>query len=177
MSYWFTCFLLYSFLGYCLEKLFALAVHSDRQVRKCFLLLPLCPVYGLAMVAVLLVTVPALPFWIRVVMGAVICTGIEYLVHLFYDKVFHTQFWDYSDLSFHIGGRVCPHFAIIWGILSTVAVEYIHPMLSVIAGAAPSAAVYALWLLLAADCVFTSSLLLRSHDTELLSLSALLSQQ
>ena len=30
MSYWFTCFLLYSFLGYCLEKLFARAVHSDR---------------------------------------------------------------------------------------------------------------------------------------------------
>lgn len=177
MSYWFTCFLLYSFLGYCLEKLFARAVHSDRQVRKCFLLLPLCPVYGLAMVAVLFVTAPALPFWIRVVIGAVICTGIEYLVHLFYDKVFHTQFWDYSDLSFHIGGRVCPHFAIIWGILSTVAVEYLHPILSVIAAAVPPAAAYALWLLLAADCVFTSALLLRSHDTELLSLSALLSQQ
>ena len=177
MSYWFTCFLLYSFLGYCLEKLFAHAVHSERQVRKCFLFLPLCPVYGLAMVAVLYVAAPALPFWIRVVTGAVICTGIEYLVHLFYDRVFHTQFWNYSDLSFHIGGRICPHFAIIWGILSTVAVEYIHPTLAIIAAAAPPVVVYALWLLLAADCVFTSALLLRSHDTELLSLSALLSQQ
>ena len=177
MSYWFTCFLLYSFLGYCLEKLFARVTHSDRQVRKCFLLLPLCPVYGLAMVTVLYVTAPDLPFWIRVVTGAVICTGVEYLVHLFYDKVFHTQFWDYSDLSFHIGGRICPHFAIIWGILSAAAVDFVHPLLSPIAAAAPRSIVYALWLLLAADCVLTSALLLRSHDTELLSLSALLSQQ
>ena len=177
MSYWFTCFLLYSCLGYCLEKLFARAMRSERQVRKCFLLLPLCPVYGLAMVAVLLITPPALPFWIRVVMGAGICTGVEYLVHLFYDKVFRTQFWNYSDLSFHIRGRVCPHFAIIWGILSTVAVDYFHPILSAVATAAPPAMVYALWLLFAVDCVFTAALLLRSHDTELLSLSTLLSQQ
>ena len=177
MSYWFSCFLIYSFLGYLLEKLFARAVHSDRQVRKCFLLLPLCPVYGLAMTAVLYLTPPDLPFWVRVVTGAVICTGVEYLVHLFYDKVFHTQFWDYSDLSGNIGGRVCPHFAIIWGILSAAAVDVIQPLLSPIAAAIPPAAVFCLWMLLAVDCVFTSALLLRSHDTELLSLSALLSQQ
>ena len=177
MSYWFSCFLIYSFLGYLLEKLFARTVHSDRQVRKCFLLLPLCPVYGIAMVAVLLLTPAEMPFWIRVVTGAVICTTAEYLVHLFYDKVFQTRFWDYSDLSFHIGGRICPHFALIWGILSAAAVEYVHPLLAPIALAAPPYAVFFLWMLLALDCVLTSTLLLRRHDTELLSLRALLAQQ
>lgn len=177
MSYWFFCFLLYSFLGYGLEKLFARATHSDRQVRKCFLLLPLCPVYGAAMVAVLLLTPTALPFWVRVVTGAVICTGTEFLVHLFYDKVFQTQFWDYSDLSFHINRRICPHFAIIWGILSALAAEYIHPLLSPIAAAVPPAVVFCVWMLLAVDCVFTSALLFRRHDTELLSLSALFAQR
>ena len=44
---WFWLFLLYSFAGYGLEKLFAAATASPQQVRKCFLLLPLCPVYGL----------------------------------------------------------------------------------------------------------------------------------
>ena len=58
MSRWYVYFLFYSFAGYVLEKLFARAIHSDRQVRKCFLLLPLCPVYGLAMTAVL-----ALALW------------------------------------------------------------------------------------------------------------------
>ncbi|MBR3704442.1 MAG: putative ABC transporter permease [Oscillospiraceae bacterium] len=177
MSYWFSCFLMYSFLGYLLEKLFARVTRSERQVRKCFLLLPLCPVYGLAMVAVLLLTPAALPFWVRVVTGAVICTTVEYLVHLFYDKVFQTRFWDYSDLSGNICGRICPHFALIWGILSAAAVEYVHPLLALAASAVPPYAVFGLWMLLAFDCVLTSTLLLRRHDTELLSLSALLTQQ
>jgi len=46
-------FWLYSFLGYLLEKAFAAASASPHQTRKCFLLLPLCPVYGLAVLAVL----------------------------------------------------------------------------------------------------------------------------
>ena len=177
MAFWFSSFLIYSFLGYCLEKLFAYTTHSDRQVRKCFLLLPLCPVYGAAMVTVLLLPYAEFPFSVRVVIGAVVCTGVEYLVHLFYDKVFHTQFWDYSDLSFHIGGRICPHFAIIWGILSTIAVDYIHPTVSTIASAVPNPIVFCAWMVLSLDCVLTSALLRRYNDTELLSLSALRSQQ
>ena len=46
---WLFCF--YSFLGYLLERMFAKITASPRQVRKGFLLLPLCPAYGLAMVA------------------------------------------------------------------------------------------------------------------------------
>ena len=51
--YTFWLFLLYSFGGYLLEKLYAWARRSSHRVRKCFLLLPLCPVYGLALLAVL----------------------------------------------------------------------------------------------------------------------------
>ena len=42
----------YSFLGYLLERLYAAATRSPRQVRKGFLLLPLCPVYGLGILMV-----------------------------------------------------------------------------------------------------------------------------
>ena len=45
-------FCMYSFLGYLLERLYAAATRSPRQVRKGFLLLPLCPVYGLGVLAV-----------------------------------------------------------------------------------------------------------------------------
>ena len=53
MSQWFLYFLFYSLAGCGLEKLYARAIRSPRRQRKCFLLLPLCPVYGLAMTAVL----------------------------------------------------------------------------------------------------------------------------
>ena len=48
--YWFA----YSFLGYCSEKLFAAATRSSHRLRRCFVFLPLCPVYGFAMVTILL---------------------------------------------------------------------------------------------------------------------------
>lgn len=43
---WFWLVIFYSFGGYLLEKGYAAAVRSPHRVRKCFLLLPLCPVYG-----------------------------------------------------------------------------------------------------------------------------------
>ena len=46
-------FWIYSFLGYLLEKLFAKVTRARQQGRKGFLLLPLCPVYGLGMLSVL----------------------------------------------------------------------------------------------------------------------------
>ena len=53
MSLWLWTFWTYSFLGYLLERGYAIATHADRQARKCFLLLPMCPVYGLGALAVL----------------------------------------------------------------------------------------------------------------------------
>ena len=42
-----------SLLGGVLERLFAAGTRSPRRRRRCLLLLPLCPVYGLGMAAVL----------------------------------------------------------------------------------------------------------------------------
>ena len=89
MSRWFLYFVFYSLAGYVLEKLFARAVHAEKQVRKCFLLLPLCPVYGLAMTALLAVSPPEQGFGGLILLGAAVCTAVEYAVHLFYDRVFH----------------------------------------------------------------------------------------
>ena len=69
MIWWFW---IYSFLGYLLEKGFAWATQSEQQGRKGFLALPLCPVYGLGMLAVLalpLILIPThtrlrLPKWL-----------------------------------------------------------------------------------------------------------------
>ena len=46
-------FWIYSFLGWLLELAFAAVSRSPDRRRRCLLLLPLCPVYGLGMLAVL----------------------------------------------------------------------------------------------------------------------------
>ena len=69
-------FLTYGFLGYLLEKVYALVTRSRHTVRKGYLLLPVCPVYGLAMLAVL-----ALPpdmtdtFWHLALYGGLTATA------------------------------------------------------------------------------------------------------
>ena len=176
MSQWFLYFLFYSAAGCGLEKLFAWAIRSPRRQRKCFLLLPLCPVYGLAMTAVLAL-VPQGTGWLGLLLaGGLLCTGVEYLVHLFYDRALGVRFWDYSLLRGHVRGRICPQFALIWGVLSAAAVRWVQPVVERAAAAAPPAAVFLLWVLRAADCVLTAALLGRRHDTGLLSLGTLAAQ-
>ena len=174
MSRWFWCFVIYSFLGYCLEKCYARAVHSPRQVRKCFLLLPLCPVYGLAM-CLLAALSPAglLP---RIAVGAAVCTGVEYGLHLFYDWVLGVRFWDYSGMSGNVAGRICPQFALIWGLLSAAALAWLHPGICVLADVAGGGVTWLVWMVLAADSVCSAALLRRGGDTESLAVGWVLSQ-
>lgn len=176
MSRWFNLFLFYSLGGYGLEKLHARLSHSPRQVRKCFLLLPLCPVYGLAMTALIALTPEGLGVFPLMILGGVVCTGVEFLVHLFYDKVLGVQFWDYSPMRGHIQGRICPQFAVIWGVLSAAVLRWVHPFAELAAKAVPPWAVFLLWVVLAADCVLSAALLRRYGDTELLTPGAVLAQ-
>lgn len=172
MARWFLYIVFYSFAGYLLEKGFARIIHSPNQVRKCFLLLPLCPVYGLAMTVVLALVPEGTGLPARILLGGVICTAVEYLVHLFYEKAFGVHFWDYSGLRGHVRGRICPQFAVIWGVLSAAAVQWVHPFAARLAALAPPAAVYGLWLFLAADCALTVVFLRHSRDPEQLALGA-----
>ena len=170
---WFWVFVFYSFLGYLLERMFAKVTQSPRQVRKCFLLLPLCPVYGLAM-AVFLATpeLPAMGPWQLLVRGVVVCTLVEYLVHLFYEWAFGVAFWDYSGIPGNVWGRVCPPFSLAWGLLSAGAALWIQPLLLPLAGGMPPLFTYGALLLLSADAVLSAALLHRYHDTQLLSVRA-----
>ena len=56
---WFWYFLVYSFLGFLVEVVYVRVVGGAKRDRKCRLLLPICPVYGLGALAVL---APAPPF-------------------------------------------------------------------------------------------------------------------
>ena len=120
-------FLTYGFLGYLLEKAFALVTRSRHTVRKGYLLLPVCPVYGLAMLAVL-----ALPpdmtdtFWHLALYGGLTATAVEYAVHFCCDRLLGVMFWDYSSTKMDLNRRVCLPFALIWGPLAAAAVACLH---------------------------------------------------
>lgn len=133
MSFYLWHFWLYSFLGYLLEKAFAFFTHSPHQVRRCFLVLPLCPVYGLGMLAVLAAPERILrSFWLPL-WGGFAATTVEYAVHWAYQRFLGVQFWDYSGQPGNMHGRVCLPFFLIWGLLTAAAVWWVEPFVAAFA--------------------------------------------
>ena len=171
---WFWYFLLYSFLGYLLEKLFAALTRSRHRVRKCRLVLPLCPVYGLAMVAVLCLPTDMTDTFGKLwLYGALTVTAVEFAVHFFYDKVLGVSFWDYSATKMDVDGRICMPFSVAWGFLVVLAVRWVQPWLVVLVAAIPPRLAWSVLGILIADTFFSLRILLHSHDVDLMSLPRL----
>lgn len=130
MAEFFWYFILYSFLGFVLEVLFARLTRNPKKDRKCLYFLPLCPVYGLGAVLILLLPpgVLANPLLLFPA-AALLCSLAEFAMGLFYEKAARVPFWDYSHLPWNVGGKVCPLFSLMWGVLALGLVYAVHPFI------------------------------------------------
>ena len=168
----------YSFFGWGIEKLFAACTRSRHRLRRCFVFLPLCPVYGLAMLAVLLLGAETLPrAWEQFLLGVLAATVVEYAVHWGYERLLGVRFWDYSSTKCDVNGRVCLPFSLCWGVLATLAVRYVQPLLARFAAALPGEAAALALFCITLDGIFTVRVLLLTHDIDALTPRTLLRQR
>ena len=159
-------FLLYSFLGFVLEVLFARTTKSVKQDRKCLFLLPLCPVYGLG--ALLINILP--PFirhnpFLLFPLGAAAASAAEYFMDWFYERVLGVRFWNYSTMRWNLNGRVCLIFSLAWGLLSLAVVNWIQPRVTWLVHQIPAGWTLPAVILFAFDTVCTIILLRTTNDT------------
>lgn len=160
-------FVLYSFLGFLLEVGFARLIRAEKQDRKCFFLLPLCPVYGFGALAILLLPRAVLRSGpLLVLVGGLVATGVEYLMAVVYEKGLGVGFWDYSGQRGNLQGRVCPLFTVFWGLLAAVLVRRLHPTVTAMVAHIPPTVTGTWMLLLAADGLYTAVLLRRTRTTD-----------
>ena len=158
---WFWYFMLYSFLGFLLEIFYARLTGGHPQ-RKCLLLLPVCPVYGLGACAIVGILSLNLSTPVLFLCGMFLATAAEYCTALFYESILKVAFWDYSHLPCNLHGRVCLPFSLIWGILSIPLVRWLHPVVASFPGFLPTSLGLCLLLTFLCDCL-VSALLLRRH--------------
>lgn len=121
------CFFVYGCLGWCTEVVFA-AVRQRKFVNRGFLNGPICPIYGIGVVSVVVILEPLMDNTVLLYLGAVILvTALEWITGFLLEKLFHHKWWDYSNMPMNLNGYVCVLFSFIWGIACVVIVRDIHP--------------------------------------------------
>ena len=167
MAEWFWQFLIYSFLGFLLEVAFARITRSRKQDRKCLLLLPLCPVYGLGALAIvhLPAAVQGNPF-LLFLLGGLAATAVEYFTDWFYEIALGVRFWDYSDLPWNLNGRVSLLFSFFWGLLAIGLVVWVHPWVKGLLSIIPTGWAFPVFLLFLTDAILSAWTLRTTGTTD-----------
>ncbi|WP_159648389.1 putative ABC transporter permease [Erysipelothrix aquatica] len=123
--YW----IIYSFIGWILETVYC-SILSGKFEERGFLNGPLVPIYGFGAMIILATLLPyafnpALVF----LLGLILTSSLEYLTSYIMEKAFKMRWWDYSEMFMNINGRVCLLNSTMFGALSLILVEYIHPVI------------------------------------------------
>lgn len=120
-------FTIYSFLGWVIEVIYALA-DTKKFINRGFLFGPFCPIYGFGVVSLITLLQPFSFHPIILFFGVALITSIiEYFTGFILDKIFQSHWWDYSQEKFNLNGYICLRFSLYWGIFGTFLFYFIHP--------------------------------------------------
>ena len=162
-------FFIYSFAGFILETLFAMTVQGELAMRKCFLVFPMCPVYGFGALAIILLTKPFRDNLFAVFgIGMLAASAVEYFTDFIYREVIGVAFWDYNDMPLNINGRVCLLVSFIWGILSVALVKWLHPGVESLIKATPRWMILTVLILFLIDAVASTTVLMKFKSKDAL---------
>lgn len=124
----FICFIIFAFLGWCLEVSYGMLT-LKKFVNRGFLIGPLCPIYGLGCVLLYLLLQGYASDPIMLALASMaICSILEYVASYLMEKIFKTRWWDYSEKKYNINGRICLEMAIPFGILGLLVVYILFPV-------------------------------------------------
>jgi len=115
-------FVVYSVLGWIYESTYCTIVER-RWENRGFLYGPLCPIYGVGVIAMMAVWQIVLAegmdpaAWQVFVVTALGSAVLEYVTSWAMEKLFNARWWDYSDMPLNINGRICLPATILFGLM------------------------------------------------------------
>ena len=120
-------FFFYAFVGWVMETCYC-SFLQRKYVARGFLYGPICPIYGVGVLLMILFFKPLtgnpVLFYITAV---VVMSAWEYLVGWFLETTTHVKYWDYSHIKYNLHGRICLPISLTWGVLSYIVIYWIHP--------------------------------------------------
>ena len=129
-KYYFSLFIIYSFIGWIMEVVWNLFT-DKKLVNRGFLIGPYCPIYGVGCLLLILLlgkfkSDPVILFF----MSIIVCSILEYSTSYIMEKLFKARWWDYSEYKLNLNGRICAATMIPFGILGVLVVYYLNPFVS-----------------------------------------------
>ncbi len=132
LSSLFLYFCFYACAGWCMETVYCSTLEK-RFVPRGFLHGPLCPIYGVGVLLMILFFEPLkgnlIVFYL---VSTVVMSAWEYFVGWFLEVTTHMKYWDYSMYRFNLKGRICLWVCLVWGVLSYVCIFWIHPPVAIL---------------------------------------------
>jgi uncharacterized membrane protein/HD superfamily phosphodiesterase len=121
-------FAIYSFMGWMIEVVYR-SVTQRQFINAGFVYGPFVPLYGFGAAFIIFVDslIHSWPLPVKLIAFGIILTLIEYFTGLIFEKVFQLKLWDYSEDKFNFQGRVCLLFSILWAVMATIFITFIHP--------------------------------------------------
>lgn len=105
-------------------------LHTHRVTNRGFLIGPYCPIYGVAAI-LMIVFLGKYENDLPVLFGMsfLLSSVLEYITSYFMEKIFHARWWDYSNRTFNVNGRICLLNCFYFGILGILLLAYVHPLI------------------------------------------------
>ena len=129
MIQYFLYFIIYGFLGWCMETI-RFSIREKRFVNRGFLHGPICPIYGVGMVLIILLLEPFHnSFFELFFLGMIFSTVLEYFTGFILEKAFYTRWWDYSSKPYNLQGYICLANSLAWGVLSVIMIHFVQPII------------------------------------------------
>ena len=120
-------FLIYSFVGWILEVL-TVAVKDGKFVNRGITNGPLCPIYGITSIIIILITRDFENIFGIFIASVIYGTFIEFLTGKILEKINRVKWWNYSKKKFNFEGYVCLEYSLLWGLLGVILVKLINPL-------------------------------------------------
>lgn len=160
-------FIMYSVIGWIYESIFC-SIKFGKWDNRGMLIGPYCPIYGFGAVLDVLIC-SHFDNWYTVFVVCMVGSAIlEFSTSYVTEKVFHAVWWDYSNKSLNLQGRICLPYSIAFGCAGLIVLYILHPYVIDLTDNFP------LWLtetlslflsaLISVDCAFTVDTLVSFNE-------------
>ena len=143
-AYYINIFFIYSILGFLFES-FLMISAGNHFFNSGVLYGPWAFIYGIAIFVLILLDKflkeRKLPKWLEIVLfyigATLLMTLIEFTGGMLIEKIFHTVYWDYTNMHNHYGHYICLEISLFWGLFATLVNYLLTPLTKKLAKKTP----------------------------------------